>query len=130
MSESPMTVEDRFEILDLFARYNHSFEAGDGDAWARCFTPDGEFSGPVGTARGPHELAELCEKTTKRFPLALHFTDHHLYEPAGSVLHHRCILSVQYPTENGVQILLLRYRDELVRHEGAWRFRRRSVDSA
>ena len=130
MSQSSLTVEDRFELLDLFARYNHLFEAGDGDAWARCFTPDGEFSGPAGTARGFGELANLCEETTKRFPVALHFTDHHLYEPAGSVVHHKCILSVQYPHEKGVQILLLRYSDELVRHDGSWCFRRRTVEQA
>lgn len=125
-----LDVDDRFEILDLFARYNHSFEEGDGAAWARCFTPDGEFSGPAGVARGADELAALCRTTNERFPVALHFTDHHLYERDGAVLRHKCILSVQYPTESGVRIMLFRYRDELIRFEGSWCFQRRVVESA
>ncbi len=122
-----LDVESRFEILDLFARYNHVFEAGDGEAWASCFTPDGRFSGPAGTAEGREELAELCRRTVQRYPVALHFTDHHLFEPQGEMVRHRCLLSVQAPTEDGVKTFLYRYDDELVQVEGRWRFRVRRV---
>ena len=48
---------------------------------------------------------------------------------AREVLRHRCSLSVQVPSPEGTEVHLFRYDDEIVRHEGAWRFRSRRVVS-
>ncbi len=55
--------EDRLEILELYARYCHFFDAGDADRLAALFTPDGDFKvlvvgGALGReTRGTEELA-------------------------------------------------------------------------
>jgi hypothetical protein len=38
-----ITVTDRGEIADLFARYCHRVDHGDAAGWAALFTPDGSF---------------------------------------------------------------------------------------
>ena len=42
------SVEDRFAIQDLYARYNAYWDTGDYEAWSRLFTEDGDFRGTIG----------------------------------------------------------------------------------
>ena len=126
--QSKVAMEDRLEILELCARYQQLFDDGMDDAWADTFSPDGHFEGPAGVADGRDELAAFCRRTIGQFPVALHFTDHHVLDPLpGGSVRHRCILSVQYPTKDGVQIALYRYDDELERVDGQWKFKSRRV---
>ena len=127
MDNFALSLEDRAEIFDLFAKYNHYFDEGLGEEWASCFAPEGSFSGPAGKAKGGEELAMFCRKTIKEYPDALHFTDHHLFEFEGELLKHKCILSVQYPVHGEVSILLCRYHDELVLGPDGWKFLSRKV---
>ena len=41
-----LTLEDRAEIHDLYARYAHAFDGADAEAWAALFMPEGRFSPP------------------------------------------------------------------------------------
>lgn len=41
-------IEDRLEILNLIASYSHAADGLDAEAYADCFTDDGEFHGRVG----------------------------------------------------------------------------------
>ena len=121
-------MEDRLDILELCARYQQLFDDGMSEAWADTFCPDGYFEGPAGTAHGRDELAAFCQETVSQFPVALHFTDHHVLDPLPEgAVRHRCILSVQYPTKNGVKIALYRYDDELEQVNGQWKFKTRRV---
>src|SRR5439155_8062892 len=55
-----LSVEDQLAIDQLYARYNHAIDAGKGETWAGCFTPDGTFkSGPLDLA-GSEKLAEFA----------------------------------------------------------------------
>jgi actinorhodin biosynthesis protein ActVIA len=38
-----LSTEDRLEIEQLYATYNHSIDFGDSEAWANTFTADGSF---------------------------------------------------------------------------------------
>jgi len=38
-----LTADDHAEIAQLYARYNHAIDSGNGTAWADTFTPDGVF---------------------------------------------------------------------------------------
>ena len=38
-----LSAQDRVEIIQLVARYNHAADAGDAEAWADTFTPNGVF---------------------------------------------------------------------------------------
>lgn len=39
-----LTTQDYIDIEQLYATYNHAIDAGDGEAWAATFTPDGTFN--------------------------------------------------------------------------------------
>ena len=39
-----LTTQDYIDIEQLYATYNHAIDAGDGEAWAATFTPDGSFN--------------------------------------------------------------------------------------
>lgn len=122
-----ITIEDRLAILDLSARYNYAVDSGASADWADTFTEDGVFDGPAGHAEGRAELIAFCDGLARDYPGAMHFTDNHLFEPAGDGVRHRCFLSFQVPREGGTDVLLLAYEDDLVRVGGAWRFRSRRV---
>ena len=42
----PLTAEDREEMIELVARYNHAIDSRDAQAWADTFTEDGRFHVP------------------------------------------------------------------------------------
>ena len=46
-----LSTSDKLEILELYSRYIHTLNKGDGDGFAACFTPDGVFNRPNGSAR-------------------------------------------------------------------------------
>ena len=39
-----LNTQDYIDIEQLYATYNHAIDAGDGEAWAGTFTPDGTFN--------------------------------------------------------------------------------------
>ncbi len=39
-----LSTQDFLEIEQLYAKYNHAIDGGDGEAWADTFTPDGVFN--------------------------------------------------------------------------------------
>ena len=41
---APLTLQDYIEIQQLYARYNHAIDSGDGEQWVDTFTPDGVFN--------------------------------------------------------------------------------------
>ena len=42
----PLTAQDREEMIELVARYNHAIDSRDAQAWADTFTEDGRFYVP------------------------------------------------------------------------------------
>ena len=62
----PVSPEDRGAILDLASRYCHTFDLGDPDGWAKCFTEDGVFEAPGRTLKGREELRKMAESA--QFP--------------------------------------------------------------
>ncbi len=51
-----LSTEDQLAIQQLYAKYNHAIDSGDGAGWVRCFSPDAVFTSPAGTFRGSAEL--------------------------------------------------------------------------
>src|SRR3546814_10760484 len=43
MAGKKLSVEDRQDIVDLFAQYCHRVDHADGEGWAALFTSDGAF---------------------------------------------------------------------------------------
>jgi uncharacterized protein (TIGR02246 family) len=48
VNAAPMTAQDYFEIQQLYSKYNHAIDSGDGEAYADTFTPDGVFNNNAG----------------------------------------------------------------------------------
>ncbi len=51
-----LSTEDHLAIQQLYAKYNHAIDSGDGAGWVRCFSPEAVFTSPAGTFRGSAEL--------------------------------------------------------------------------
>lgn len=56
----PLTAEDRMEMIELVARYNHAIDSRDAETWADTFTEDGRFYAPPNhDVRGREALIEF-----------------------------------------------------------------------
>ncbi len=124
MSES----DDLVAIWNLDAAYCHRIDAGDGDAYAELFTPDGVFE-IVGltTARGHGELAA----NARAFPRLMPRTRHQIHDTHvvvdGDRAHQLAYLSVVGVGAEPRLVQTGRYEDELVRTDRGWRFARRRL---
>jgi hypothetical protein len=127
MGAEMISIEDRFAILDLCARYNYHIDTGASESWADTFIADGVFDGPVGRAEGRQELIAFCDGLAAQFPGAMHFNDNHLFETVEGGVLHRCFLTYQMPNEDGTDIMLLGYEDDVVQVDGEWKFGERRV---
>jgi hypothetical protein len=118
---------DRLEIQDLYGRYVMCADDGDAEGWADCFTPDAEF-----TAAGTDFVAVGREQL-------ITMVRGHIESPRGAVLHHNTSLCVD-GTPDGAHgraylmevfdlqtVSSVRYDDDLVKVDGAWKFKRRTV---
>ena len=128
-----LSVEDQLAIQQLYARYNHTIDSGDGPGWAATFTPDGVFSGPTGSPTGTEQLSAFA--TAPRQVTVRHWINNLVLEGDGEKAKGSCYL-VLYRVAPGEQppasiLLTALYQDELAKGaEGAWRFAKRSVTSA
>lgn len=122
------------EITNLYAAYNLASDAGDAEAYADCFTPDGRLRIPaVGIEiSGRATFVEFKKKDAAgrggRYRRHWNGSLHLEPQPDGSV-RGRCYL-VAY---NGVPGQLPEladcgvYEDRIVRHDGEWRFAERVI---
>ncbi len=122
-----ISIDDRMAILDLSAAYNYYIDTGESEKWADTFTADGVFDGAAGKAQGRDALVAFSEQFGTDYPGAMHFTDNHLFEQDGDTMKHKCFLSFQVPSEDGTNLILVGYEDDLVKIDGAWKFRSRRV---
>ena len=124
-----LSTADRLEILELVARYNHTMDGRDAEAWAACFTPDGVFDGgPRLQAEGRAGLVAFMERLIARDIPALHWVNNIVIEGAGDAARMTLYLLVidlrgdaPRPSHFGV------YHDELTRTAEGWRFRKRRL---
>lgn len=71
-------VEAKLALMDLEAEYARSWDAADGEAWARLFTSDGVFDmaavghQPRAVYRGHSALRQFCEEVSATYA-GLHF---------------------------------------------------------
>lgn len=59
MADGIVSIQDKFEILELISRYNHAIDGGDPDGVGDCFVADGTFQGRSGFFSGRVELRKL-----------------------------------------------------------------------
>ena len=125
----PLTVNDRLEILDLIARYNHAIDVDDGEAWADTFAEDAEFAGSYGPPiKGRAALLEFGGNGIARRGRVRHWTNSPVIEGDGDTATIRQYLLLLLLTEEGTKLGHTGvYHDELRRIDDAWKFVRRTV---
>lgn len=122
-----LSTEDRLDIADLFARYVHSVDSNQPDAWVTLFTPDGVFDIP-GLMRmrmeGPDELRGMVATVaTQGGGKWRHQITNILAEPGNSRDEAR-VKAYGLVTDwgnGGKPMIFTDYRITLRRLSGAWR---------
>lgn len=127
----PLSVEDHLAIQQLYARYNHAIDSGNGPGWADAFAEDGVFSSATGTFTGSEQLSQFASGFASRLK-ARHWTNNLVLEGDGKRATGSCYL-VLYRLTPGEQppagiLTTAIYNDELAKGpDGKWRFTKRTV---
>ncbi len=131
----PITLEDRFAIQDLLARYAWSLDTGDVDGLVACFTPDARMVEEVfedaDIWEGHDGIRRISEhyRNAPNFPGRQHHTSQLLIEGDTDDCRAR---SFAFVTEcHGEPPYLLRfagyYTDHIVKTLGQWLFKERII---
>jgi SnoaL-like domain len=124
-----LSAHDRLDIEQLYARYAHAADGGDGEAWADCFTPDGVFLSFGVRRQGRDELVQVIAGTERR-PAGRHWVNNLVVEPADFGATGRAYLTWLQITKSPVAMPTTGiYHDELIRAPEGWRFRSRDFVS-
>jgi hypothetical protein len=124
----PLTVEDRFAIHELAARYAHAIDFREPEAWADCFTTDGSFQSTLQhRVIGREALMEFCRSTPPEMK-PRHWTNHWIMDGDGESASATCYGMLLDGAANGRTILTFRYRDRLLKVDGSWKFVERFAD--
>lgn len=125
-----LTTEDRLEIQELYARYNHAIDFGDGPAWAACFSADGTFESGGTVTTGPDALAGFASAFPTRLK-ARHWTNNLVLDEGPDGVSGKCYLQLLRltPGERPPASVLTTaiYHDRLTRTADGWRFASRKV---
>ena len=73
-----LPVEDKLEILELYARHHLTEDALDFEGTAATYTSDGAMESPMGVLRGRDELVGFFEKYRALFVGKRHLSFHHV----------------------------------------------------
>jgi hypothetical protein len=128
LATGTLSTEDTLAIQQLYARYNHAIDSGDGAGWAACFTGDGTFTSATGTFTGAEQLAAFGNAFPSRLK-ARHWTNNLVVEPDGDGAKGTCYLMLLRLTDGAPASILTTgiYHDRLVCDGGAWKFASRDV---
>jgi uncharacterized protein (TIGR02246 family) len=132
LEERLRALEDRAEIDRLLADYVRCVDARDWRAYSLLFARDGVWTGGIGYAQGPDTIeAMLAERIGARVPAPGPTEFHLVANPTVELDGNRAsaestwALIVRGEGDTPDLTLLGRYRDQLVREDGRWRFARR-----
>ena len=123
----PMTAQDYFEIQQLYAKYNHAIDSGNGEAYADTFTPDGVFNGNTGRdalVKFVNEtwVGRMNGATRQHWNTNLMITGDSK-QAKGSVY----LMLVDLSTKPVSVMAMAMYDDELVKTPQGWRFTKRAT---
>jgi hypothetical protein len=125
-----LSVDDQLAIQQLYARYNHAIDFGDGDGWAACFTPEGVFNGGAG---GPQKGTEALKAFAGGFASrmkARHWNTNLVVEGSGGSAKGKCYLMLMNLAEGkAVPMVTAVYHDDLVKTGDGWKFSARTVQN-
>lgn len=123
-----LTTEDRLEIQELVARYNHAIDSGEGSAFAATFTASGSLDIGHQIIGGRDDLESFAKALPVRFHAPRHITSNLVLEGDGSQATMRAYVQMYVlsgePPQPGLSASG-KYEDELSKEGGRWLFVRR-----
>jgi uncharacterized protein (TIGR02246 family) len=123
-------MSDKEEIRELLARYCFALDADEFEAMAALFTPDGVWETAFGTGTGRAGIVAQARSIAKGDrPRRVHLTTNIVIELDGDTATARSNWVLFQNTPNGPAIGSGgAYFDRLVKVDGAWFFRHRTID--
>lgn len=128
---------DRAEIHRLLVDYGSTLDARDFDGFAALFARDGVYVAGTGDGVSGPEAGALMERVFAENALGFGEPNFHLFfnevvtfdDPDHA--HASSMSLYMVPGDDGAPTpaMMARYRDSLVREDGAWKFARREVES-
>jgi 3-phenylpropionate/cinnamic acid dioxygenase small subunit len=122
-------LEDMQAIGQLFIDYGHYLDAGDFGAYSQLFSAEGEVQlGPIGRAQGQGNIQALMEKALgAQVGASYHLISGPIITLEGDHARSEVMWTVLVRNDGGLPTVTAtgRHRDELVRENGQWRFKRR-----
>jgi uncharacterized protein (TIGR02246 family) len=136
LSARVQALEDREAIRALWADYGRTLDARDFTAFSQLFARDAEFvGGPGSPARGPAAIGAFLEKAigtnypdSKGRNFHLYFNESiELHGDTGTGVSKGGFVMTTADNSKADFLLLATYRDQFVREDGKWKFKRREV---
>jgi ketosteroid isomerase-like protein len=130
---APASLQDWFEVHNLFVKYTTSLDRCDPEGVVTCFASDGVVDSPLmGIFKGREAIRAFAERTVKasrgRDGQFRHVVSNLVVEAEGDHANATCYL-LDYLTADGTTELLSpgEYRCTLTRIDGRWLFNNRMV---
>ncbi len=125
-----LPLDDQLAIHDLYARYCHALDDGDGDGVAACFTADGTLDAKLGDpVVGTEALTAFVAGVVQFVPGIRHQATNVMVTGEGDAATGRAYLYAYRAGANGHEVIITgRYRDTLRKDGGTWRFVLRTMD--
>jgi uncharacterized protein (TIGR02246 family) len=123
-------MSDKDEIRELLARYCFALDAGDFQAMAALFTPDGVWETAFGTGTGRDGIVRQAESiSTGPRPRRIHLTTNIVIELDGDTATAQSNWALVQNAPGGPSIGSGGgYSDRLAKVGGKWYFRHRKID--
>ena len=130
-------LEDREQIRQIFVDYAKYLDSGDHAGYASLFADDGMMVAQLGEAVGPAAIQEVLDKNLgphvrSHLPEAIHVMNNQRIDIDGDTATTVVVWFYLTSDPDGVPTVLQsgRYRDDLVRDNGAWKIKRHDISRA
>ena len=128
-SKGRLSVEDRLEIQELYARYALTIDTGDAEGWANTFTPDGVFNN---SSRGHDALVQFVHdwRANRNGANRRHWYTNLILTPsANGVRGSIYMMLLDVGTRPPAPVNSYLYDDVLMKTAAGWRFQSRVLKS-
>lgn len=117
---------DRMAIRELMECYADAASRIDKAQWLSCWAPDAVWAMRPGEVVGPEALSQTWDMIFASVDALAFYAMPGAIAVTGDTASARCHVREIVRRGDDVTRLCARYDDELVRHEGRWRFARRT----
>ena len=123
-----LTALDYEEIRNLYGRYTHAFDGGDGKALANTYTADGAFTTGGRTTQGREQLMAQPKAPAPGRPLIKHLPANIVIDPAPEGARGLAYVFVLNVEAGKPPVFMAggRYDDVIVKTSEGWRFKQRT----